>query len=169
MQARVSLTRESHEELASRDVSGVTGALSWDYRPTAKLRFTTELSRDTGAASAFTSTAVGSPASFESGSQISNALGVRAMYSATAKIRLEADGRQVTRQLVSAFALPSGEQSRREGSDRFRELRLTAVYEPTRHWLASCGVGRERRSASSDISYPFRANTVNCSLQFKLQ
>lgn len=169
LRARVSLTRESHEALASRDVSGLTGALSWDYQPTAKLRFTTELSRDTGAASAFVSQAAGSPASFGSGSQISNALGVRAVYEATAKIRLEADGRQVTRQLVSAFALPSGEQSRREGSDRFREIRLAAIYEPSRHWLARCGVGRERRNASSEVSYPFSANTVSCSLQFKLR
>lgn len=169
LRLRLSHTRETHDEVASRDVSGVTGALSWDYRPTGKLRFTTEVIRDTGAASAFSQLVPGTDTRIGDNSQLSNTLAVKAFYDATAKIRVEAGVRLVKRDLVDAFALPSGSVSTNEGSDRSRELRLAASYAPARQWLAGCSIARERRTASSSVSYPYSANAVSCSLQFKLQ
>ena len=169
LRLRLSRTWESHEEVASRDLSGFTGALSWDYRPTGKLRFTTEVIRDTGAATAFSQVVPGTDTRIGDNSQLSNTLAIKAFYDATAKVRVEAGVRLVQRDLVDAFALPSGSVSTREGSDRFRELRLAASYAPAHQWLAGCSIARERRTASSAVSYPYSANAVNCSLQFKLQ
>jgi hypothetical protein len=46
--ARLSRGKSSHSLSYERNFSGITGALSWAWQPSAKLSFSTQLSRDTG-------------------------------------------------------------------------------------------------------------------------
>lgn len=48
---RLTHTKEEHDQLASRDFSGLTGEITWAYRPTGKLEFNASLGRDTGSGS----------------------------------------------------------------------------------------------------------------------
>lgn len=169
LKARLSYTKESHEALASRDISGATGAISWDYTPTAKLSFNTELIRDTGAESSFGRPSEVSTISIGNNSQLSESLSMRGRYEATAKIRAEAFARYVRRDLVNTFALDSGEASTSAGSDKLGELKLGVNYAPTRSVLLGCAFGYEKRGASSAVSYGYSANVASCSAQLKLQ
>lgn len=169
LKGRLSYTKESHEALASRDISGATGALSWDYKPTAKLWFTTELIRDTGAESSFGRTSQASTSPIGNNSQLSDSLSMRGRYEATAKIRAEAFARYVRRDLVNTFALASGASSTSAGSDKFAEAKLGINYAPTRSVLLGCAYGYEKRGASSAVSYGYKADVASCSAQFKLQ
>lgn len=57
--ARVSYTKEDHEQIAARSFSGLTGEISGTYRPTGKLEFGASLSRDTGSGSTSSQLATG--------------------------------------------------------------------------------------------------------------
>lgn len=166
LNARLSYTKEEHDLVTSRDLSQTTGAIRWDYKPTAKLSFTTELIHDTGAETAFfgfgqggVNNAVGK------NSEISDLVAIRAIYEATAKIHLEAYGRYVERELVNTQdpTLPA------TGTDRFGEARLGVRWMPTRSLTFACTVSREKRGTSSPLSYPYAANVATCLGQIKLQ
>jgi hypothetical protein len=165
LRARLSYTKEEHELVTSRDISSSTGALSWDYKPTAKLAFTTEVIRDTGAETAFASTSPGGTAGVGNNSSLSNTFFLRGLYEVTAKIQFEASGRYVERDLVNTQGggLPP------TGSDRRTEYRLGLTWAPTRSLLFGCSVGQDRRRTNSALSYPYSADIASCLGQFKLQ
>jgi hypothetical protein len=169
VRARLSYTKVSHDAVGSRDISAGTGAVSWEYKPTGKLAFTTELIHDTGAEASFNRLNPGSVSSIGNNSRISTSLSVRGLWEATAKIQVEANARYIERDLVNTFALPSGGASTEAGSDKFAEAKLGVNYAPIRSVLLGCAVGYEKRGASSAVSYPYSANIVTCSGQFKLQ
>jgi len=168
--ARLSYTKETHDAVAARDVSGGTGAVSWDYKPTGKLAFTTALIRDSGAESSFYwRVQGGGVGSIGNNSQLSSSVLFRGLYEATAKIQVEANARYVERDLVNTFALTSGAAATQAGSDKFAELRLGVNYAPTRSVLVGCALSYEKRGGSSAVSYGYTANVASCSGQFKLQ
>lgn len=167
--ARLSYTKSSHDAVTTRDLSGATGAFSWDYKPTGKLSFTTTLVRDSGSESAFFELGQGRPGSIGDNSQLSTILDLRGVYEATAKIEVELGASHTERDLVRAFALPSGGASTVAGTDRLDEFRLGVSYAPTRSIKLACSIGHERRSASSAVSYPYRADIASCMGQFRLQ
>lgn len=170
VRARLSYTKETHQTVASRDVSGTTGAVNWDYKPTGKLSFSTGLIRDTGAESTFGAPAQGGTGySIVNDSHLSTSVVFRGLYEATAKIQVEANARYVKRDLVNTAGLASGAASTDVGSDRLGELKLGVNYSPTRSVLLGCAVGHEKRGASSSLSYGYTANVASCLAQFKLQ
>ncbi len=167
--ARLSYTKVTHDAVASRDISGGTGAITWDYKPTGKLAFSTSLIRDSGAESSFYRQSQGGVGSIGNNSRLSSSILFRGLYEATAKIQVEANARYVERDLVNTFALPSGAASTQSGSDKFAELRLGVNYAPLRSVLVGCALGYEKRGTSSSLSYRYTANVASCSGQFKLQ
>jgi len=167
--ARISYTKETHDAVASRDVSGATGAIRWDYRPTGKLTFTSELIRDTGAESSFTQLAQSRANSIGNDSQLSTSFLFRGLYEATAKIQVEVNARYVERNLVNTFALTTGATSSQAGSDKLGEVKLGLRYAPAPSVLLGCSFGYERRGASSAVSYAYTANVTTCSAQIKSQ
>lgn len=169
VRVRVSYTRESHEQIPTRDVDGVTASLRWEYQPTAKLFFTTDASRDTGAESTFYRISTGGDSLATSSNRLSTTVQLTARYEATAKIQVLGHVRHVDRDLVTTTAGPAGVVSAPAGSDRTTETRLGLNYAPARSWLLGCSVGQERRSASSSVSYAYRATIANCSVQFRTQ
>lgn len=163
--ARLAATDQSHD-VEARNFSGATGSLSWDYRPTGKLRFATELRRDTGQETdplrlAGVIDAIGD------NSEVSNRLQVRAFYEATAKIRLDGTLRYTRRSLVDTLTLP-GVAISSAGHDSTTYAALGARYAPTRTIELGCQIGREERTADSTVSFAYDANTASCFAQILL-
>jgi hypothetical protein len=167
LNARLSYTKEEHDAVTGRDLSAATGAISWDYKPTGKLAFKTEVIRDTGAETAFfgLSESGASGVGVGNNSTLSNTLAVRAVYDVTAKVQLVANGRYVERDLTNTQGggLPT------EGSDRYGEAKLGLNWMPTRSLTFACAFGREKRATSSPLSYGYAANVATCLGQIKLQ
>ncbi|MBE7418031.1 MAG: hypothetical protein HS128_09805 [Ideonella sp.] len=167
--ARLSHTKVTHETVASRDVTGTTGSIRWNYKPTAKLTFDTEYIRDTGAESSFNFISLANGNSIGNDSQLSNTVVFRALYDATAKIQADLSARYVERDLVNTVALSSGASSTQAGRDRLGVFRLGLNYTPTRSLLFGCSYQYEKRGSTSVVSYPYTARVVGCFGQFKLQ
>lgn len=165
LRARLSFTKEEHETVVTRDVSQTTGALGWEFKPTAKLALTTELIRDTGAETAFSGLAGAGVNAVGNNSQLSTSVVVRVGYEVSAKVQLELSGRYVDRDLVNTQggALPAS------GSDKFSEARLGLTWAPLRSLLFGCSVGHEQRSSDSALSYSYTASVASCMGQIKLQ
>lgn len=165
LRARLSYTKEAHETVVSRDVAQTTGALSWEFKPTGKLAFSTELIRDTGAETAFSGLAGASTNAIGNNSQLSTSAILRVGYEVTAKIQLELSGRYVERDLINTQggALPAN------GSDRFSEARVGLTWAPARSLLFGCSIGQEQRSSDSALSYSYTASVASCMGQLKLQ
>lgn len=171
LSARVSYTKEEHDQTVSRDLKGVTGALGWEYKPTGKLVFFTDLIRDSGAEATFNRSGLQAAAPTAGpSSRLTNLGRVRALYEATAKIQLEASLAYAKRDLVTTTVVGGG-SSTEAGNDRTTEFALGARYAATRNLLFACLVGTERRRATvnSTVSYPYSADRAACSAQFVLQ
>lgn len=165
VRARVSYTKEEHETVVTRDVSQTTGALAWDFKPTAKLALTAELIRDTGAETAFAGLAGAGAAAVGNNSQLSNSALLRIGYEVTAKIQLELSARHVERDLINTQggALPAN------GSDRYTESKIGLTWAPARSLLFGCSIGQEQRKSDSALSYSYSSSVASCLGQFKLQ
>lgn len=161
IEALVSIGREDHDNEAVSDVSGATGYLRWIYKPTGKLSFTTQVSRERGRDSAFLNTgSTSAEIGDQNQSRIANTLDFEAVWAATAKIAVTGDARYTQRDLAN-----TGLNSN-TGKDRTTLVGLGVRYEITRNSEASCKVGREKRSVSGTITLPYSANFVSCSAQF---
>lgn len=156
LSARISYSKEEHD-LDARDVSGFTGALSWDYKPTGKLSFTTDLIRDTGAESNFIVDANTATGDYTSRSRISNTAQVRARYAATGKIGINAFARYTDRDLGA------------DASDKTTFLNLGADYAVLRSVLLNCSIGYEKRTVDGTASVPYTANVVGCTARLTLR
>lgn len=161
--ARLSYSKEDHDRNPARDFSGVTGALAWEYKPTAKLTFTTDLLRDTGSESTFNSvrTASGITTTVGNTSQVSNSVQVRALWEFSAKVQFDATARYLERDLVATAPAASG-------TDNTTTTLIGARWAPTRNLMLGCSVGYEKHAGSQLVSPPYEANVVGCSAQFLL-
>lgn len=172
--ARLSRTREDHSALPARNVSGNTGALSWNYKPTGKLTFTADYIRDTGAESTFVDApqaaagVVGARTVINS-SPLATTWQLRVDYEMLAKVQLVGFVRQLERKLVNN-ALPVAAT----GSDKLIETRLGLNWAPLRSVLVGCSIGLEERDASQSaldnvLSSTYSAKTFRCLGQFRTQ
>ena len=156
---RLSFGQEDHDLIKARDFSGATGSLTWQYKPTGKLTFTTDLIRDTGAEASFNGFNFANASPIGNNSQLSSAVRVRGLWEATAKIQVNADARYAERDLVNG--LVAG------GTDKTAQASLGAQYSATRNWVLGCNLAREKRGGATPA--PYNANIVSCSTQFKLE
>lgn len=164
--ARLSYTKEKHDAIVGRNLSESTGALSWDYKPTAKLAFTTEYIRDTGAETTFSRFDQSGVNGVGNNSVLSNTLALRAAYEVTAKIEMLLSGRYVERELTNNAQAPGLPAT---GKDRYGQARLGLNWMPTRSLLFGCSGGREKRGSNTALSYAYAVNIVSCMGQIKLQ
>jgi hypothetical protein len=164
VRVRISYTKEDHDVVISRNLTNWTGSVGWDYKPTGKLAFRSEVFRDTGAESAFNGLAQTGTNAVGNYSALSTTVSIRAQYEVTAKIQLEASGRYVERDLVSF-----GAATQTTGTDRLGQAKLGLTWTPTRSLTFGCFVGWERRGTSSPLSYPYTTDLASCLGQFKLQ
>lgn len=157
--ARLSRTKETHQARLSRNVSETTGALAWTYKPTGRIETTLDLIRDTGAESSFTLGGAG-VAPVADSSRLSTTVQLRGQYELTGKIQLQALLRRQQRDLVDGAL---------SGDDTVQEMRLGVNWAPLRSVLVGCSVGREKRTASTTLSYAYTASTGRCLAQFRTQ
>jgi hypothetical protein len=159
---RLSYAKVESDTATGNDFSGVTGLLTWQWRPTGKLHFTTTLSRDTGQETGFipvpddaSPPAPGEPVTNASDfSRITNALRLRARYELTAKVVVDADAGYSRRDLGDPVGGSADDSTRRFG--------LGAVWSATRTVSFGCNAGRESRSSSSVLSSEYTTNTFAC-------
>lgn len=160
IEARATIGRTRYEQAEQRGFSGVTGSLSWDWRPTAKLRLLSRLSRDSGQDSSYS----GDP--FVDGvidySRTTTALTLRADYAATAKIRLNLGLNLARRDLVRTLPPDALFPADASGRENLTELSLGLTWEPTRSLVFGCDAGHERRSVSGTLSLPYTAGRFGC-------
>ncbi|HMC14432.1 MAG TPA: hypothetical protein VKI18_02290 [Albitalea sp.] len=153
---RISLTRETHTQPAIPKLSGVTGSLSWDYRPTGKIALNTMLTRDTGSETTFFTGQVGqfSPLRPDN-DRVNTVLEVHAKYEATAKILVNGDVRHINGAIVNSLG--------GVGNISADSIALGANYAITRAIDFSCSLGYESRSHS------YNATTVGCAGRITLR
>jgi hypothetical protein len=167
--ARISFTDESHDIAGARDFSDWTGAIAWDWRPTGKLRFLTELARDSGQELNPLSSTGGAISAVGDTSQLADKIQVQAFYDATAKIQLNALARYTHRSLVDTLSVGGGGTITSAGNDDTTTLSLGIRYNPTRTIQIGCSIGTESRNADSTVSYDYSANAASCFAQIRLQ
>lgn len=181
---RLSASKEDHTRATASNFSGVTGALSWDYRPSGRLNFNTSFSRDTGSESRFlgfasaptTGTGTGSTGSTGSISTGAGSTGTGTTSTATATEiyrltnTLSASATyQLTGKISSTAFVSRGRASvvgngvnTAAGTDTLTSYGLGATYLPTRNVSLSCRLGHEGRSTNSALSSSYSANTLGC-------
>jgi hypothetical protein len=152
---RVSLSRETHTQPSIPTFSGVTGALTWDYRPTGKLSFSTSLIRDTGSETTFAVPASNFIPVRADNDRITNVVDVQAKWEATAKVVVNANLRHSDGSVVNTFG--------GAGHSSTTSVALGANYAITRSIDLGCNVGYESRANS------YNASTVGCSGRFTLR
>jgi hypothetical protein len=151
--ARLSYSKEDHDVTTIRDFSGVTGSLTWEYKPTGKLTFITDLIRDTGAEASFDGYTFNNTNPAGNNSQITSAARLRAHWDATAKIGVDAGARYARRKLLGG------------GDDKTGTLTLAANYLAMRNIMLGCQLGHEKRGGATS----YTANTAGCSAQVTLR
>jgi hypothetical protein len=159
--ARLSATDEEHDALPQRDVSGVTGALQWTWRPTGKLRFVSDLARDTGSQIAFAQVVLPTGEVLTATApetRVVTSLGVQAFYELTAKIALNAIVRYADREF----------EGQNIPNDKNTLLSIGARWDPTRTIGVGCTLSRQARSSSA-ANRDYDANIVGCFGSFTLR
>jgi hypothetical protein len=180
LSGRLSYSHQTYDNDAGPSFKGATGAASWDYRPTGKLRFVASYARDTGQQAGYSlgTMAVQTPQGLafqqdlSDTSLVSNMAELRALYDVTAKIHLEGDFAN-TRRKLSGFVVNSGTT----GHDSLQSDTLKATYDIARSVSLSCSWSRQDRSsdvgaasgATLSVSYPFKDKMYGCSAQVLLQ
>ena len=160
VQARLSVGKVAYDRATERDFSGVTGALSWTWTPTGKLRVRTIASRDSGQESTRTGTLLSS--GFADNSRITTSLGLSADYEVTAKVRINAGASVARRDLVRTLPPSVLLPATATGDDDTTALRLGARWDPTRNLGFGCQATHERRTVSGTLSAPYSARTLGC-------
>ena len=152
--ARLSFSKISNAGSNVRDYSGVTGRISWQWQPTAKLQFSSALARDTVQENYLS---VGSTGSGEA-NRVGTSAQLNAVYLLTSKIQLDAGYNLYN---VNRSGLT-------EADDRSHGLNLSVRWSPTRATQLSCQVSRDKRD--SDIAtYNYSANSYGCAAQLMLR
>ena len=159
--ARVSFGKTDHTNDAANDFSGVTGSLAWKWVPTGRLVLNTQVSRETGNDSSFSTanTQTGPAGGQSERSRLTSTLALNATYEASAKILLTAGVTRQSRDLARTSPAQTD-------GDRLTRVQLGARWVPTRTLEFACNVGRDSRTAETKLlTYGYGATTYACSGQ----
>ena len=161
LDARISQGKTTHEQREDRDFSGSSGAVTWGWSPTGKLRLNTRLARDIGQNSQFNT------AGTSAYSQTTDSLRFAADYELTGKIALTS-ALQIYKRNLERFAQLQGTFS---GSDTTNVFTLGGRWVPLRSLSVGCQASLEKRGKSSNIllNEPYSANAFSCFGQLVLQ
>ena len=155
---RLSSSKTEHKRFDTRDFSGVTGSLGWDWQPTAKLRFNTRLARDTGQDADRVTTAF---------SRTTDTLRIGADYALSAKIGVNLAVNAYDRQVDGRGLVVTGLAGREKGNS----LSFGARWAPVRSTVVGCNVTSEGLGGNSNpaLSDKYSAAGFSCFGQFILQ
>jgi len=159
--ARLSYGKQESASFNSRDFSGTTGAVTWNWTPGPRLQVKTSLTRDTGQDTSFLT--FGSSNFVTSDySRLTTALQSSATYELTGKVFLDASVRWSDRSLTGV-----GNQV---GNDTNKGLSFGGRWLPTRNTQVGCQLSHDSRSSDNlALSVPFSANSTSCYAQITLR
>ena len=160
---RIGYEKRSYDAGSRPDFNGFNGLLRWRWQPTGKLMFTTSLVRDADDTDRLLP-ATGTDLT-AAGSRVTNSVILEGTWNATAKVSLTASYRYSDRKLVNPVLTAAGAPQTRTGSDTTRLAGIGVNWAATHNVSLGCNVGRQTRSVDSDLSYPYKANTVSCQVQ----
>lgn len=143
LQARVARTKNERDFQIQQNYTGLTGSLTWSWRPTGKVAMSTYLARDTGQDIGFLRLSPEQSVSAADFSTVSSSAGIRGTYEATAKVLVDVGGSWVERDMANRFV--SGPR----GKTTVGTLTMGARWMPTRNITAGCHVSREQQSIRS--------------------
>jgi hypothetical protein len=159
--ARLSYGKQEYDRATAADFKGVTGAITWAWRPTGRTGLTTSLVRESGQEAGFLRTDEGALTSATDFSRVTNRASVAATYSLTGKIGLTAGLSYARRSLVDGFSGASGHDNTTLAS-------IGARWAATRTIGVGCEVSRESRSASGTASSDYDNDRLGCSASITL-
>jgi len=158
--ARLSYTRQTYA-VSPRDFSGLTGAISANYAPTAKLAFSGSIVREAGTNGSYfnvVNASTGDESTFVTqNSSTTDSLTLGATYAATAKISVNTG---------FVYRRASYDTASAGSSDNFRRATLGANWAVTRNALLACNLARESRSLAVN---GYDANVFGCLAQITLR
>jgi hypothetical protein len=164
---RISLGDTRYDRSSQRDFSGVTGAFSWTWQATGKLRFITRLNRDTGQESY--AVQIFNVVGTSDYSRVNTTLAVQTDYQVSAKIALTANllgfDRELVRTLPPNLLFPTDVR----GTERGHVLSLGVRWAPRRSTLLGCDASVDRRNGSGQLAADLQADRFGCYAQFSLQ
>ena len=155
--ARLSTGRSTLTSGVGRDFSGVTGRLSWYWKPSARWALDASVSRDTGLETSIFATSIGNLSSDQN--RITTAVQVNGSYELTSKIALTAGASLAKTDRTNEFL-----NQRADGYDRDTALNLSARYQYSRGIQFSCQITHQARGSSTPL-YVYDANSVGCAGQ----
>jgi hypothetical protein len=158
---RLSVGKEDHSRATASNFSGLTGLVSWDYRPTGRLNFTTSFSRDTGTETRFIGFVGGTEPLATEAYRLTNTAQANVHYLVTGKIDTNVSVSRTTGPLVSGNVA--------SGSDTLDTYGIGVTYRATRSMNLICQLGHESRSTTSIFSTAYSANTVGCMARLTLR
>ena len=152
LDGRISTGRSKVKAGSGYDFSGVTGALSWNWQPTAKLNLSTTLSRDTGLETSFINTNTSADRD-----RLTNALQVNANYELTGKVFLSA-GMAFSK---SDITNKSSQTQAVDEFDRDKSFNLGLRWQYSRGITAGCQYNKSSRD-SDRLFNVYDANSYGC-------
>lgn len=152
LDGRISTGRSKIKAGSGSDFSGVTGALSWNWQPSAKLNFLTSISRDTGLETSFINTNTSADRD-----RLTHALQINANYELTGKLFLNAG---------AAFSKSDINNSSSQGQslnefDRDKSFNLGLRWQYSRGITAGCQYNKSSRDSDRNFNV-FDANSYGC-------
>lgn len=164
---RISLGDTRYDRATQRDFSGVTGAFSWNWQATGKLRFVTRLNRDTGQESY--AVQIFNVVGTSDYSRVNTTLALQADYQVSAKIALTASVLGFDRDLVRTLPPNLFFPTDLRGTERGQVVSLGARWAPLRSTLFGCDLSNDRRNGSGQLATDLRSDRLGCYAQLSLQ
>lgn len=158
LDVRLSSGNTKYQQFNSRNFSGLTGSLGWDWQPGGKLRVSTRLSRDSGQDAERVTTAY---------TRTTDILRVSADYALSAKFALNGALSVYGRQVEGRGANVASFSGRENGNS----LALGVRWAPVRSTSVGCNVSSDQLGANKNpvLSDKYSATGLSCFGQFVLQ
>jgi hypothetical protein len=170
--ARLSWTTQTSSASGGNIFSGLTGAFSGNYAPTAKLSFNVSASRDAGANGSFfnfVGTDPNAPATgLSNNSRVSALLSLYGAYAATSKLTLSSRLGYNRNKLVNS--LTAGDFNSSDGyTEDYGSAALGVRYAAARNVLLSCNLAYLSTRVSGAAGYAYTSNVAACLAQVTLR
>lgn len=152
--ARVAYGNNEYQLATRPDFEGLTGSLTWAWRPTGLLSVNSSLVRETGQESGFRLVPGTTSTVATDFSQVTNRATIGLSYELTGKVRLLADASYARRTIVESLGATARENTTRGA--------LGARWSATRTISLGCDLSRESRSGSASLVAGFDTNRFGC-------
>jgi hypothetical protein len=157
---RLGQSRTRYDLNPERSFSGLTGALSWNWQATGKLRLGTRISRDTGQDS-YAITVFGNVPGASDTSRLVHTLQFNVGFDPSAKLNFNGNLQRSQRQVVQTVINPFVPLSA-SGRDNTTLLSVGARWLALRSVSLGCDLRREVRTASGQLVAPLHNSGLSC-------